>query len=137
MWECMIDMGSHFADFVRRRPHTHALNNLCRPYRRQYKFTFVFTFPIFLIQQESLTNFIWLIMKCILAFKGNESMCVAKSELQCVITIIKIFDNKSKSRRLGGKIFHFYKPVLLWYFNYHCTFLQSKSYYTPLITLFQ
>ena len=28
----MVNRGSSFADFVRFRPHTHALNNLCRPY---------------------------------------------------------------------------------------------------------
>ena len=45
-------------------------------------------------------------------FKVNESVCIAKSEQQYVITIIKIFENEPKSRRLDGIAFYYYMSVL-------------------------
>ena len=38
-------------------------------------------------------------------FKVNESVCIAKFEQQCVITIIKIFENEPKFRWLDEKCF--------------------------------
>ena len=41
-------------------------------------------------------------------FKVNESMCIAKSEQRYVITIIRIFENEPKSRRLDEKTFYYF-----------------------------
>ena len=45
-------------------------------------------------------------------FKVNESVCIAKFEQQCVITIIKIFENEPKFRWLDKKILYYYMSVL-------------------------
>ena len=42
----------------------------------------------------------------------NKSVCIAKFEQQCAITIINIFESKPKSRWLHEKIFYYYMPVL-------------------------
>ena len=41
-------------------------------------------------------------------FKVNESMCIAKFEQRYVITIIRIFENEPKSRRLDEKTFYYF-----------------------------
>ena len=38
-------------------------------------------------------------------FKMDESVCVAKFEQQCVVTVIKIIENEPKSRWLDQKYF--------------------------------
>ena len=45
-------------------------------------------------------------------FKVNESLCIAKFEQQCVIMVIKIFENKPKFQWLDEKIFYNYMSVL-------------------------
>ena len=70
-------------------------------------------------------------------FKVNESLCMANSEQQYVLTIIKIFENETKSWRLNEKFFiitcQFYSDIP----DYHCAFAKSTSYYAPpLITPF-
>ena len=70
-------------------------------------------------------------------FKVNEPVCIAKSEQQYVLTIIKIFENEPKSQWLDGNMFiitcHFYSDI----FNYGYAFVKSTSYYSLLIALFQ
>ena len=45
-------------------------------------------------------------------FQVNESVCIAKFEQQCVITIIKIFENEPKFWWLDEKISYYYMSVL-------------------------
>ena len=40
-------------------------------------------------------------------FQVNESVCIAKFEQQCVIAIIKIFENEPKFRWSDEKIFYY------------------------------
>ena len=45
-------------------------------------------------------------------FKVTESVCISKFEQQCVIAIMKIFENEPESRWLDEKIFFYYMSVL-------------------------
>ena len=45
-------------------------------------------------------------------FKVNKSVCTAKLEQQCVITIMKIFENEPKFQWLDEKIFYYYMSLL-------------------------
>ena len=54
-------------------------------------------------------------------FQVNESVCIAKFEQQCVITIIKIFENEPKFRWLDEKIFHCTCQLYSNTFNDRCT----------------
>ena len=45
-------------------------------------------------------------------FQVNESVCIAKFEQQCVITIIKISENEPKFQWLDQKTFYYHMSVL-------------------------
>ena len=63
-------------------------------------------------------------------FKMDESVCVAKFEQQCVVTVIKIIENEPKSRWL-------IKNILLLHVSFILNSIKSTSYYDPLTALFQ
>ena len=54
-------------------------------------------------------------------FQVNESMCIAKFEQQCVITIIKIFENEPKFRWLDEK------NILLLHVSFILTYLMIAA----------
>ena len=61
-------------------------------------------------------------------FKVNESVCMPNTEQQFIITIIKIFENEPKSRRLHGKMFYYYMSVHSDILNYYYAFVKSTRY---------
>ena len=64
-------------------------------------------------------------------FKVTESVCIAKFEQQCVIAIMKIFENEPESRWLDEKIFYYYANFIFNTFNDRCTFCKRTSYIMP------
>ena len=104
-----------------------------KTYFAWYEISFWFLFSVICTIANSLDRFdsnasqfskldfrfeVWIyLVSCVIqkmhdGFKINESVCIAKYEQQRLITIMKIFENKPKSRWLDEKIFYYYMSVL-------------------------
>ena len=70
-------------------------------------------------------------------FQVNESVCIAKFEQHCVITIIKTFENEPKFWWLDEKYRIITCQFYSYAFNDRCTLKAQQKHYVPLIALFQ